>query len=121
MVLRSFSQASGTVATFLNSIRPATREYARHDGAFMTRLGIVMTESDLSTRVALAQHSRDRRSAPGLIGCRGEIIGQTGVIVYEFRDAASANAFQMRRQIDAKPLRLEILDKMPSEVREYVE
>jgi hypothetical protein len=47
--------------------------------------------------------------------------GQTGVIVYSFRDAASASAFQMRRQIEAKPLRLEILDKLPNEVLEYHE
>jgi hypothetical protein len=80
-----------------------------------------MTQSELSTLVALAQHSRDRKCTQGLIGCRGEITGQTGVIVYAFRDAASAAAFQMRRQIEARPLRLEILDRTPREVREYIE
>ena len=87
----------------------------------MTKLVIEMTESELSTLVALAQHARDRKCTQGLIGCRGEMTGQTGIIVYTFVDAASAAAFQKRRQIEAKPLRLEIRDKMPREVREYIE
>ena len=91
------------------------------EGALVARLVIEMTESELNTRIALAQHSRDRRCMQGLIGCRGEIAGQTGIIVYAFRDAASAAVFQMRRQIEAKPLRLVILDKIPNEVREYIE
>jgi hypothetical protein len=80
-----------------------------------------MTESELSTLVALALQSRSRRGAQGFIACRGEMEGQTGIIIYSFSNVASAAAFQMRRQIEAKPLRLEILDKMPSEVREYLE
>ena len=87
----------------------------------MTRVVIDMTESELSTLVALAQHSRGRRCTQGLIGCRGEMDGQTGVIVYLFRDATSAATFHMRRQIEAKPLRLEVWDKTPTEVREYIE
>jgi len=47
--------------------------------------------------------------------------GQMGILVFSFRDATSAAAFQRRRQIEANPLRLEILDKMRSEVREYHE
>jgi hypothetical protein len=78
-----------------------------------------MSENELSTLVALAQHSRYREGTQGFIACRGEMAGQTGILVYSFRDAASAAAFQMRRQIQARPLRLEILDNLPSEVREY--
>lgn len=80
-----------------------------------------MSEDELRTLVAFAQQSRTRRCAPGFIACRGKMEGQTGVIVYSFRDAASAAAFQMRRQIETKPLRLEILDKIPNEVLEYHE
>jgi hypothetical protein len=80
-----------------------------------------MSENELSTLVAFAQRSRNRRGAPGFIACRGKLEGQMGVIVYSFRDAASAAAFQMRRQIEAKPLRLEILDRVPNEVLEYHE
>jgi hypothetical protein len=80
-----------------------------------------MTQSDLSTRIALAQYSRHGRGTQGLIGCRGELDGQTGIIIYLFQNAASATAFHMRRQIEARPLRLEILDRVPNEVREYVD
>jgi hypothetical protein len=80
-----------------------------------------MTQSELTTRVALAQHSRSSRTMRGLVGCRGELDGQTGIIVYSFQSAASAAAFHMRRQIESQPMRLEILDKVPTEVREYVE
>ena len=82
---------------------------------------IKMTESELSIRVAFAQQSRHKKGTPGFIGCRGEMEGQTGVVVYLFTDAASAAAFQRRRQIEAGPLRLEILDNRPGEVREYHE
>jgi hypothetical protein len=80
-----------------------------------------MSENELATLVAFAQHSRNRKGAQGFIACRGEMEGQTGVLVYTFRDAACAAVFQMRRQIEARPLRLEILDHRPSEVREYHE
>lgn len=56
----------------------------------------------------------------GLLGCRGELKGQTGIVVYAFRDAECASRFQRRRQVEAKPLMLEILDKIPNEVREYI-
>jgi hypothetical protein len=46
--------------------------------------------------------------------------GQTGILVYSFRDATCAAAFHMRRQTEARPLRLEVLDRRPSEVREYM-
>jgi hypothetical protein len=78
-----------------------------------------MSEKELSTLVALAQHARYRKSAQELIACRGAMEGQMGILVYSFRDAASAAAFQRRRQIEASPLRLEILDKMRNEVPEY--
>lgn len=87
----------------------------------MIRLGIEMTDSELSTLVAMVQQARHRKGTPGFIGCRGEMEGQTGIIVYSFTDGASAAAFQMKRQIEARPLRLEILDQRPSEVREYQE
>jgi hypothetical protein len=80
-----------------------------------------MSENELNTLVAFAQHSRYREGTQGFISCRGEMDGQTGIVVYSFRDAASAAAFQRRRQIQASPLRLEILDNRPSEVREYHE
>jgi hypothetical protein len=79
-----------------------------------------MTESELDTLVALVQQSRYRKGTPWFLACRGELEGQTGVIVYSFSDAANAAAFHMRRQIEAKPPRLEILDKKPGEVREYL-
>jgi hypothetical protein len=84
------------------------------------KLVVDMTENELSTLVTLAQHSRDRRGTQGLIGCRGEMEGQTGILVYSFRDATCAAAFHMRRQTEARPLRLEVLDRRPSEVREYM-
>jgi len=90
-------------------------------GACVTRLDIQMSENELSTLVAFAQHSRNRKGLQGFIACRGEMEGQIGILVFSFRDAASAAAFQMRRQIETKPLRLEILDKMPNEVREFHE
>ena len=80
-----------------------------------------MNESELSTLVAFARHSRYGERTQGFVVCRGEMDGQTGVIIYSFKDAASASAFQMKRQIQASPLRLEILDSRPSEVREYHE
>ncbi len=80
-----------------------------------------MTESELSTLVALAQQARHREGTPRFVACRGEMDGQTGIIVYSFSDAGTAAAFLRRRQIEAHPLRLEILDKRPGEVREYHE
>jgi hypothetical protein len=80
-----------------------------------------MTDTELSTLVAMVQQSRHRKGTPGLIACRGEMEGQTGIIVYSFIDADSAAAFQMKRQIEASPLRLEILDQKANEVREYCE
>jgi hypothetical protein len=47
--------------------------------------------------------------------------GQVGIIIYSFQDAASAAAFQKKRQVEANPLRLEILDRNPREVREHHE
>jgi hypothetical protein len=80
-----------------------------------------MTANELSTLVALAQHARYRKSAREFVGCRGEMEGQLGILIYSFRDAASAAAFQRKRQIEASPLRLEILDRTRNEVREYHE
>jgi hypothetical protein len=88
--------------------------------AFVSSVVNTMTESELSALVALAQHSRATRSARGLVACRGEMEGQPGIIVYSFRDAPSAAAFHMKRQIEARPMRLEVLDKTPREVREYI-
>jgi hypothetical protein len=79
-----------------------------------------MTERDLNALVALTQQSRNRRGPQGFIGCRGEMDGQTGIIVYSFTDATSAAAFHMKRQVEAKPWRLEVWDKRPREVREYI-
>jgi hypothetical protein len=87
----------------------------------VTRVVVEMSENELTTLVGFAQHSRNRNGAPGFVACRGKMEGQTGVIVYSFRDAASAAAFQVRRQIETSPMRLEILDKVPNEVREYHE
>jgi hypothetical protein len=100
--------------------RQASIQKRLDSGAWMIRVVVAMTQSDLTTRITLAQHSR-HKSTQGLIACRGELEGQTGVIVYSFQNAATAAAFQMRRQIEAQPLRLEILDRIPTEVREYVE
>jgi hypothetical protein len=80
-----------------------------------------MSANELNAFVTFAQHSRFREGTRGFIACRGEMEGQTGIIVYSFRDAASAACFQMRRQIQASPMRLEILDNTPREVREYHE
>jgi hypothetical protein len=80
-----------------------------------------MSETELSSMVALTNRSRHIQGITGFVTCWGEMDGQMGVIVYSFRDAASAATFQGRRQIEAKPLRLEILDKSPTEVREYYE
>jgi hypothetical protein len=80
---------------------------------------IEMSQSELNTFVALAQQSRYRQGTPGFIACRGEMQGQAAFIVYSFRDAASAAAFLTFRQSEANPLRLEILDALPREVREY--
>jgi len=87
----------------------------------MTILTIVMTESELKTLVALTQQTRLKKRTQQFIACRGEMEGQTGIIVYSFADAPSAAAFQIKRQIEARPPRLEILDKSPSEVREYLQ
>jgi hypothetical protein len=78
-----------------------------------------MSESELNTLVALTQQSRCRKSMPGFVACRGEMKGQTAIIIYSFRDAASAAAFQKTRQIEANPLRMEILDSAPRDVREF--
>jgi hypothetical protein len=80
-----------------------------------------MTENELNTLVALVQPLRYKKGTPGFLACRGEMEGQTGIVVYSFIDAASAAAFHMKRQIEARPLRLEILDSKPNEVREYYE
>jgi hypothetical protein len=76
-----------------------------------------MSQSELNNLVAFAQRSRYR----GFVACRGEMHGQTGVIIYSFLDPASAAAFHKKRQIEAKPLRLEVLDSNPKEVREFHE
>jgi hypothetical protein len=78
-----------------------------------------MSENELKTLVALAQQSRSRKGTQGFVACRGEMKGQTAIIIYSFRDAASAAAFQKSRQIEANPLRLEILDSAPRDVREF--
>ncbi len=91
------------------------------DRVFAASLVTEMTESELNTLVALVQQSRYKKGTHGFISCRGEMENQTGVIVYSFSDVASAAAFHMRRQIEAKPPRLEILDRRPSEVREYLQ
>jgi hypothetical protein len=78
-----------------------------------------MSASELNTFVALAQQSRYRKGTEGFIACRGEMQGQAAIIVYSFRDAANAAAFLKYRQTEANPLRLEILDAIPTEVREY--
>ena len=80
-----------------------------------------MSANELSTLVAFAQHSRYRERTPGFIACHGEMEGQHGIVVYAFGDAASAAAFQRKRQIQSSPMLLEILDRRPSEVREYHE
>jgi hypothetical protein len=78
-----------------------------------------MSQSELNTLVAFAQQSRYRTGTQGFVACRGEMQGQVGIIIYSFQDAISAAAFQKKRQVEANPWRLEILDSNPREVREH--